>query len=108
MPTGQLSKKDTSSGRTRSTITAACLDDPFTQPQVDLVKTMFTDAGIKPVYYHVYPADTTKDYTPFAKAVIQSHADVAVLGTLLPDVTAFINTFKQQHYNPKALIATAG
>lgn len=83
-------------------------DDPFTQPQVDLVKTMFTDAGIKPVYYHVYPADTTKNYTPFANAVIQSNADVAVLGTLLPDVTAFINTFKQQHYNPKAVIATAG
>ena len=86
----------------------ATQDDPFTQPQVDLVRKMLTDAGIKSVYYHVYPADTTRDYTPFANAVIQSGAEVAVLGTLLPDVTAFINTFKQQHYNPKALIATAG
>jgi branched-chain amino acid transport system substrate-binding protein len=86
----------------------ATQDDPFTQPQVDLVRKMLTDAGIKSVYYHVYPADTTKDYTPFANAVIQSGAEVAVLGTLLPDVTAFINTFKQHHYNPKALIATAG
>ena len=86
----------------------ATQDDPFTQPQVDLVRKMLTDGGIKSVYYHVYPADTTKDYTPFANAVIQSGAEVAVLGTLLPDVTAFINTFKQQHYNPKALIATAG
>jgi branched-chain amino acid transport system substrate-binding protein len=27
---------------------------------------------------------------------------------LLPDVSAFIQRFKQQHYNPQALIATAG
>ena len=31
-----------------------------------------------------------------------------VTGTLLPDITAFIQAFKQQHYNPRALIATAG
>jgi branched-chain amino acid transport system substrate-binding protein len=27
---------------------------------------------------------------------------------LLPDITAFMQTFIQQHYNPQALIATAG
>ena len=30
------------------------------------------------------------------------------MGTLLPDASALINRFHQQHYNPKALIATAG
>ncbi len=83
-------------------------DDPFTQPQVDLAKKLLEQGGVKTVYYHVYPADTTKDYTPFANAVIESGARVDVLGTLLPDVTAFINTFKRQRYNPQALIATAG
>jgi branched-chain amino acid transport system substrate-binding protein len=83
-------------------------DDPFTQPQVDLTKQMLTAGGITPVYYHVYPADTTKDYTPFAKAIVQTHADVVIMGTLLTDLSAFIMTFKQQHYTPKILIATAG
>jgi ABC-type branched-subunit amino acid transport system substrate-binding protein len=69
---------------------------------------MLEAGGVKTVYYHVYPADTTKDYTPFAQGVIRSGAQVAVLGTLLPDVTAFITTFRQQKYNPQALIATAG
>ena len=83
-------------------------DDPFTQPQVDLARSMLESGGIKTVYYHVYPGTTTKDYTPFADATVQSNADVVVLGTLLPDASAFINRFHQQHYNPKALIATAG
>src|SRR6266567_3804959 len=82
-------------------------DDPFTQPQVDLAKQMLERNGIKTVYYHVYPGATT-NYTPFADAVIQSGAQVDILGTLLPDITAFIQQFKQQHYNPEALIATAG
>ncbi len=83
-------------------------DDPFTQPQVDLAKSMLDSGGVRSVYYHVYPGDTTKDYTPFADAAIHSNADVVILGTLLPDAAAFINRFNQQHYNPKALIATAG
>jgi branched-chain amino acid transport system substrate-binding protein len=69
---------------------------------------MLEAGGINTVYYHVYPGDTTKDYTPFANGVIHSGAQIVILGTLLPDVTAFIKTFRQQHYNPKALIATAG
>src|SRR6266849_8681296 len=83
-------------------------DDPFTQPQVDLAKSMLDSGGVRSVYYHVYSGDTTKDYTPFADAAIHSNADVVILGTLLPDAAAFINRFNQQHYNPKALIATAG
>lgn len=83
-------------------------DDPFTQPQIDLARKLLEQGGVKTVYYHVYPAATTKDYTPFANAVVESGAQVDVLGTLLPDVSAFINTFKQERYNPQALIATAG
>lgn len=83
-------------------------DDPFTQPQVDLARQMLEAGGVKTVYYHVYPAATTKDYTPFAEGVVRSGAQVTILGTLLPDVTAFIKTFRQRKYNPQALIATAG
>jgi branched-chain amino acid transport system substrate-binding protein len=90
------------------TVAYASEDDPFTQPQVDLARQFLEKGGVKTVYYHIYPADTTKDYTPIAKAVIASGAQIDILGTLLPDLTAFINTFKQQRYNPLALVATAG
>jgi branched-chain amino acid transport system substrate-binding protein len=85
----------------------ATQDDPFTQPQIDLAKQMLESAGVKTSYYTVYPAETT-DYSPIAAAVIHSGAQVCVFGTLLPDISAFILAFKQQHFNPTALIATAG
>ncbi|HEX6796882.1 MAG TPA: amino acid ABC transporter substrate-binding protein [Ktedonobacterales bacterium] len=82
-------------------------DDPFTQPQVDLARSILEQGGVKTAYYHVYPAETT-DFTPIAQNVIHSGAQVDVFGTLLPDISAFIQAFKQQHYNPQAMIATAG
>ncbi len=85
----------------------ATQDDPFTQPQVDLAKQMLEQAGVQTVSYQVYPAETT-DYTPIAAKVIGSGAQVDVLGTFLPDITAFMHAFRQQHYNPQALIATSG
>lgn len=85
----------------------ATQDDPFTQPQVDSAKAILEAAGVTTSYYKVYPAETT-DFTPIAAGIIASKADVVVTGTLLPDVSAFIQDFHQQHYNPQALIATAG
>src|SRR5207245_11698225 len=82
-------------------------DDPFTQPQVDTARALLEQGEVKTVSYHVYPAETT-DYTPIAQKMIASNAQVIVTGTLLPDISAFIQAFKQQHYNPRALIATAG
>src|SRR5258708_5768557 len=45
---------------------------------------------------------------PTAQGIVSSHAQVGVFGTLLPDISAFILAMKQQHYNPQAIIATAG
>jgi branched-chain amino acid transport system substrate-binding protein len=90
-----------------TSIAYATEDDPFTQPQVDTAKALFEQEGIKTASYQVYPAETT-DYNPIADKIIASGAQVVVVGTLLPDVSAFIQRFKQQHYNPQALIATAG
>jgi branched-chain amino acid transport system substrate-binding protein len=90
-----------------TSIAYATEDDPFTQPQVDTAKALFEQEGIKTASYQVYPAETT-DYNPIADKMIASGAQVVVVGTLLPDVSAFIQRFKQQHYNPQALIATAG
>lgn len=85
----------------------ATQDDPFTQPQVDLARQLLEQGGVKTVYSKVYAAETT-DFTPIAQGIIASKAQVCVFGTLLPDISAFIQAFKQQHFNPQALIATAG
>ena len=90
-----------------TTAAYATEDDPFTQPQVDSARAIMEAAGIHTAYYHVYPAETT-DFTPIADAMINAKAQVVVTGTLLPDVSAFIQAFRQQHYNPEAFIATAG
>ncbi len=85
----------------------ATQDDPFTQPQIDVARGILEKGGIKTVYYTVYPAETT-DYNPIADRIINSHAQVTVFGTLLPDIVAFMQAFRQQHFNPQAMIATAG
>jgi branched-chain amino acid transport system substrate-binding protein len=82
-------------------------DDPFTQPQIDKARQLLEAAGVKTASYQVYPAETT-DFTPIAQKIVASKAQVNVFGTLLPDVSAFILAEKQQHYNPQAIVATAG
>ncbi len=90
-----------------TSVAYATEDDPFTQPQIDLARSQLEALGLKTASYQVYPAETT-DYNPIADKIIASNAQVVIAGTLLPDITAFIQRFKQQHYNPQALIATAG
>jgi branched-chain amino acid transport system substrate-binding protein len=82
-------------------------DDPFTQPQIDRARSLLEAGGISTALYKVYPAETT-DWTPIALQVAHSHADIAILGTQEPDAVAFVNTFRQQRYNPKAIIETTG
>lgn len=82
-------------------------DDPFTEPQVDKVKSILEAAGFTTAYYQVYPAETT-DYTPMATAMINKHADVVIAGTQTADAEAYVKAFAQQHYNPKAIIFTSG
>ena len=99
--------KSLPTGQRPTTAAYATEDDPFTQPQVDTAKDLLEKAGVQTVSYQVYKAETT-DFTPIAQKMIDSKAQIIVTGTLLPDITAFIQAFKQQHYNPQALIATAG
>lgn len=90
----------------------ATSDDPFTEPQVRLAEKLLVLGGIKTVFdtSQAYSADKISGnaVTPFAEKVVQSHADVVLLGTLLPEASAYINVFKKEHYTPQAIIATAG
>ncbi len=94
-------------GQRPTTVAYATEDDPFTQPQIDRARSLLEKGGMKTASYQVYPAETT-DFNPIADKIIASQAQVVVAGTMPPDIIAFIQRFKQQHYNPQLLIATAG
>src|ERR1035437_242961 len=86
----------------------ATVNDPFTQPQLPLAQKIMQAAGVKTVLSKVFPDEVTH-YTAIAGQVASTHADVVVLGSVdVPTVSAFTHAFVQQHYNPKAFIATAG
>jgi branched-chain amino acid transport system substrate-binding protein len=90
----------------------ATSNDPFTEPQLRKAEQLLVYGGVKTVFDTNPAYDSTKitgnAVTPYAERVVQSHADVVLLGTLLPEVAAYINVFKKEHYTPKAIIATAG
>ncbi len=97
--------------------TAAYLtsDDPFTFPQLDRARALLEKAGIQTVYparkgaSDQFPDGDLKAETADADQVALTHADVVLLGTVsIPDTRAVFQEFKKAHYNPKALIATAG
>jgi branched-chain amino acid transport system substrate-binding protein len=90
-----------------ATAAYATEDDPFTQPMIDTAKAALEQGGIKTASYQVYPAETT-DFTPIAQKVIASHAQLVVLGSMLPDIIAYVKAFQQQHFNPQAIAASAG
>ena len=105
-----------------TTAAYATSNDPFTQPQLQIAETMMVRGGIKTVYSNAdagfpgdgkpYPADNPNYVTKYipgvAEQIVKSHAQVVLLGTQFPDVQAYLNVFKKDHYNPQAIIATAG
>ena len=108
-----------------TTVAYATSDDPFTQPQLVVAKQLLERGGVttvfnntgdspcsNPPYCQPYLAEhsnyMTHDIPPVAERIVKAQAQVVILGTLLPDLQAYIRVFKHEHYNPEALIATAG
>jgi branched-chain amino acid transport system substrate-binding protein len=86
----------------------ATVNDPFTQPQIPVAQKILEGAGIKTVLSKVFPAEVT-DFTPIASQVASTKAELVVLGSVdVPTVSAFTHSFIQQHFQPKAFVATAG
>jgi branched-chain amino acid transport system substrate-binding protein len=91
------------------TIAYVSSDDFFTQPQIDEARSLLEAGGEKTALYSFWPAEDTKDYTKYINLTIAAHPDVVILGTGgQEDCVAFMQAFKQRHFNPKAIIATAG
>lgn len=83
-------------------------NDPFTEPVIKKAQSLLQALGVKTVYSQVFPAEDT-DYAPIAQNVAATHADIVVLGSVdVPTVSAFMQAFEQDHYDPKAFIAAAG
>src|ERR1700716_1935199 len=82
------------SGQRPKTAAYATQDDPFTQPQVDKAKGLLEAGGVTTASYKVYPAETPT-WDTLAQQVVNSKADVAILGTQEPDGVAFVKAFQQ-------------
>jgi branched-chain amino acid transport system substrate-binding protein len=83
-------------------------DDPFADPPVQLAQTRLQALGVKTVYSKIFPAENAS-YKPAADQVAATGAQAVVLGsTDVPTVSAFMQAFEQQHYNPKMFICAAG
>ncbi len=89
------------------TVTYIGEDNPFATLQLSRAQDTLKRKGLQTSLYQIYP-ETTTDYTPLIQKVIQANADIVVLGTHVDDCVAFVKGLRQQHYNPKALIATGG
>ena len=85
------------------------VNDPFTQPQLPVAQKILQSAGVKTVLNKVFPAEVSRLHARSPARSPRRSAEVVLLGSVdVPTVSAFVHTFIQQHYNPKAFIATAG
>jgi branched-chain amino acid transport system substrate-binding protein len=83
-------------------------DDPFADPPVQLAQQKLQALGVKTVYSKIFPEEVAS-YKPAADQVAATGAQLVVLGsTDVPTVSAFMQAFEQQHYNPKMFICAAG
>jgi branched-chain amino acid transport system substrate-binding protein len=82
--------------------------DPYLQPVVETAKGLLEQGGVQTSISEItYPSETT-DWKPIADKIIAANPDVVVLGTATNDAVAFVQRFKQQHFNPKVLLEVSG
>lgn len=94
---------------TRPTTAAyATVTTIFTSSQFPIAQSILKKAGVKTVYTKVFPTETT-DFTPIADGIAASNAQIVLLGSIDGStVSAFMSSFEEAHYNPKAFIDTSG
>jgi len=85
----------------------AKLDDPFSAPIADNIRSRFEAAGIKTVYDQTYPSETA-DMTPIISGIAAKNPDVVVGGSQEGDAFAQIKSMIQLKFNPKYLFESNG
>ncbi len=90
------------------TVAYSTSDNAFTSSQVTPAISQLEKGGLKTVLNQTYPQENT-DLNPLAQKVVNSNADVVIVGTdTLANSAAYVNYFATQHFNPKVLIFTSG
>lgn len=86
----------------------AAVNDDFALPPVDEARQMLEQAGVQTVYQTQYENEQT-DTGPIPALIAAKNPDIVILGTEDPGVAStIIQKFKQQHYNPRAIIELSG
>ena len=84
------------------------ISDPFADPPVQFAQKELQALGIKTVYSKVLPTEPSA-YKPAADQVAASGAQMVLLGSPdVPSVSAFMQAFQQQKYNPKVFLCASG
>ncbi|MDX6618661.1 MAG: branched-chain amino acid transport system substrate-binding protein [Gaiellales bacterium] len=83
------------------------LDDPFSSPIADRMRSQFEKAGIKTVFKTIYPPETA-DLTPIVAKVVAAKPDMVVGGTQSDDAYAQVKAMIQQKFSPKFLFLSNG
>ena len=83
------------------------LDDPFSSPIADRMRSQFTAMGIKTVYKTIYPSETG-DLTPVVEKVASAKPDMVVGGTQSNDAYNQVKGMVQLHFNPKFVFLSNG
>ena len=95
-------------GTRPKTAVYATEQDPYLQPIVETARGLLEQGGVQTAIGEItYPSETT-DWNPIADKIIAANPDVVVLGTATNDAVAFVNCFKQEHFNPKVLLEVSG
>lgn len=95
-------------GTRPKTVAYSTSDNQFTYSQVNPVIAQLEKGGLTTVLDQTYPQENT-DLNPVAQKVVNSHADVVIVGTdTMANSVAYVNYFATQHFNPKILIFTSG
>ena len=91
-----------------TTAVYATEQDPYLQPIVETAKGFLEQGGVRTAINEItYPSETT-DWNPIADKIIAANPDVVILGTATNDAVAFVQRFKQEHFNPKVLLEVSG
>ena len=83
------------------------LDDPFSSPIADRVRSLLEAGGIKTVFKTIYPSETT-DMTPIVSKYAAKKPDLIVGGTQNNDAYAQIKALIQLKFSPRFVFFSNG
>jgi branched-chain amino acid transport system substrate-binding protein len=83
------------------------LDDPFSGPVAENIRTKLEAAGVRTVYKQVYPSETM-DLSPVMGAIAALHPDLIVGGTQSEDAYNQVKGLVQLKYSPRFMYQSNG